>query len=284
MKSLRYMIVFPVLLIVVSVAEGWYHYDRVKADMVSDLNQALERVVASSATVDGVLETLPLLQGGTMLTLGGEHTDFARQLQIPALRDTAFIACCLGGGHGRTEDSAARQAARICSDTIMLARHTEEGMDIAVTVKAYANPTLASIFSHSGSGRPVVLFAAGLLTLGLMLVAQRMAMKSQFLPVSVDACPQVSSSACVSAIMPRVLNLTPMQEQLLELFYASPSRTLSREDICAALWPKKDNPEDGLYTFISRMKSTLASQSSLRIVNRRGREYVLVDETGGNAC
>lgn len=284
MKSLRYMIVFPVLLIVVSVADGLYHYDRVKADMVSDLNQALERMVASSATVDGVLETLSLLHGGTMLTLGGEHTDFARQLQIPALRDTAFIAYCLGGGYGRAEDSAARQAARICSDTIMLARHTAAGTDIAVTVKAYANPTLASIFSHSGSGRPVLLFVTGLLMLGLMLVAQKMAMKPQLFPVFIDVCQQALPSSYASATMPGTLNLTPMQEQLLELFYASPSRTLSKEEICAALWPKKDNPADGLYTFISRMKSSLALQSSLRIVNRRGREYVLVDEMGENVC
>lgn len=282
MKSLRYMIVFPVLLIVVSVAEGWYYYDRAKTDMVRDLNQALERVIASSATVDGVLETLPMLHGDPMLTFGGGDTDFARHLQIPSLRDTACIVYCLGNGHGLVDAGATMRTARICSDTVMLARRTAEGMDIAVTVKAYANPTLTSILSHGEGVWPFASFVAGLMMLCLMLVARSMAMKSQFVPVSIAGLTHASSSI-VAASMQADLNLTPMQERLMELFYASPSRTLSKEEICAALWPKKDNPEDGLYTFISRMKSSLASQSSLRIVNRRGREYILVDEMGANA-
>lgn len=282
MKSLRYMIVFPVLLIVISVAEGWYHYDRVKADMVSDLNQALERVVASSATVDGVLETLPMLQGSPTLTFGGEHADLARQLRIPSLRDTACIAYCLGNGQGQADGTPAPRPARICSDTIMLARRTAEGLDIAVTVKAYANPTLASILSHGGASWLLPSLVAGLLMLCLMLVAQRMAMKPQLLSAPI-AATRHAASATAPVPMAVKLNLTPMQEQLMDMFHASPSHTLSKEEICAALWPRKDNPEDGLYTFISRMKASLASQSTLRIVNRRGREYMLVDETATNA-
>ncbi len=261
MKNLRYMIAFPVLLIIVSVVGGWRCYDRAKTEMVRDLNQALERVVASSATVDGVLETLPTLQGSPMLTFGGGETDLARQLQIPSLRDTACISYCFGNGKEQDRDASMMQTARICSDTIMLARHNAEGMETVVTVKAYANPTLANIISYGGNAWPLTSFVAGVLMLGMMLLTQRTTMKP----------------------IPERLNLTPMQEQLMELFYASPSRTLSKEEICSALWPKKDNPEDGLYTFISRMKSTLAGQSSLRIVNRRGREYILVDETGKNS-
>jgi DNA-binding response OmpR family regulator len=77
------------------------------------------------------------------------------------------------------------------------------------------------------------------------------------------------------------LVLTPMQEQLMNMFLESPTRTLTKEEICSALWPKKDNPDDTLYTFISRMKSSLARQSSsYRIENKRGREYFLADEKG----
>ena len=64
----------------------------------------------------------------------------------------------------------------------------------------------------------------------------------------------------------------------MDMFRSAPGQTLTKDEICAALWPKKDNPEDTLYTFISRMKSSLKNQSTLQIVNHRGREYVLVDE------
>ncbi len=283
MKNLRYMIAFPVLLIIVSVVGGWRCYDRAKTDMVRDLNQALERVVASSATVDGVLETLPTLQGSPMLTFGGGQTDLARQLQIPTLRDTACISYCLSNVREQSSDASALQTARICSDTIMLARHTAEGVETVVTVKAYANPTLASIISYGGSAWPLTSFIAGVLMLGMMLMAHRTATKAQCAGETVIQ-QQHSPALTASATKCGNLNLTPMQEQLMQLFYASPSRTLSREEICSALWPKKDSPEDGLYTFISRMKSSLAGQSSLRIVNRRGREYVLVDEMDEKHC
>lgn len=281
MKSLRYMIVLPVLLIVVSVAEGWRHYERAMNDMEKDLNQALERVVASSADVDGVVETLPLLQGSPMLTFGGGDTELARQLRISSLRDTACISYSLGRGQGRAGDTSSLRSARICSDTIMLARRNAEGMAVAVTVKAYANPSLATVMSHSGGTWPLASFVAGVMMLGLVLMAQRKAMKPQVLATP---AAEVHTNRTLSspAFMPVSLTLTPMQERLMTLFCASPTHTLSREDICAALWPRKDNPEDGLYTFISRMKATLASQSSLRIVNRRGREYMLVDESGAD--
>jgi DNA-binding response OmpR family regulator len=80
------------------------------------------------------------------------------------------------------------------------------------------------------------------------------------------------------AVPPARLSLTPMQEKLMEMFRSAPGQTLTKEEICTALWPKKENPEDTLYTFMSRLKSSLKNQSSLQIVNRRGREYVLLDD------
>ena len=73
----------------------------------------------------------------------------------------------------------------------------------------------------------------------------------------------------------RDVHLKRMQEQLMEMFYSAPDHILSKEAICAALWPKKDNPETTLYTFICRLKSTLKTQSDMDIINKRGKEYQL---------
>ena len=78
------------------------------------------------------------------------------------------------------------------------------------------------------------------------------------------------------------IHLTPMQEQLMELFVAAPCHTLTKEAICEALWPKKDHPEDTLYTFISRLKTTLTRQSDMDIVNKRGKEYQLIGNNTTN--
>ena len=68
-----------------------------------------------------------------------------------------------------------------------------------------------------------------------------------------------------------------MQQQLMLLFWKAPSHSLSKEDICAALWPKKEDANDTLYTLIKRIKPILEAHTDLKIVVDRGRKYTLTD-------
>lgn len=263
MKNLRYMVIFPLLMIAVSVITGWRCYDKARTEMAEDLNQALQRTALTDASVEGILDSLSSMPGSPMLTFNGTHHDFANFLRIPSLRDTAHVSYSLIHMQGEGYDTGIPHA-RICSDTIMLAGCGIKGDEVVLAVRAYANPSMASVFGHAGMAWPMLSFLAGLLMLVFMLANRRL------LGVAV-----VRSSAHADLV------LTPMQEQLMNMFLESPNRTLSKEEICSALWPKKDNPDDTLYTFISRMKSSLARQSSsYRIENKRGREYFLADEKG----
>ncbi|MBR1667237.1 MAG: helix-turn-helix domain-containing protein [Bacteroidaceae bacterium] len=73
------------------------------------------------------------------------------------------------------------------------------------------------------------------------------------------------------------VRLTPMQQQLMEMFFRSPSHSLSKQDICNTLWPKKPDASDTLYTLIRRIKPILEGHSHLKIESDRGRAYVLTD-------
>lgn len=282
MKNLRYMVVFPLLLIMVSIVGGWRCYDRAKEDMVDDLNQALQRTALADASVNGLLDSLSAMNGNPILTFGGGHNGFSNLLRIPSLRDTAQVAYSLA--YGSTEDgSAPLHRARVCSDTVMLAQRGVDGEDIVLAVKAYANPSMASMLRHGGMAWPMASFVVGIMLLAFMLVNSRLLSLREEKSVF-HARP--AQGIALNGMVPvgARLELTPMQERLMEMFLSSPARTLSKEEICSALWPKKDNPDDTLYTFISRLKASLARQSSLRIENRRGREYFLTDETGEKAC
>ena len=70
-------------------------------------------------------------------------------------------------------------------------------------------------------------------------------------------------------------HLTPMQRQLMEMFVASDSHSLSKHEICNALWPKKDDASETLYTLISRLKRELDKTSNYDIISDRGRAYIL---------
>jgi len=73
------------------------------------------------------------------------------------------------------------------------------------------------------------------------------------------------------------VKLTPMQQQLMEMFYMSPSHLLTKKEICDALWPKKEDASETLYTLIRRLKPIVEQHSNLRITSDRGRAYELKD-------
>ena len=73
------------------------------------------------------------------------------------------------------------------------------------------------------------------------------------------------------------IRLTPMQQQLLGMFFSAPSHSLLKSEICDALWPKKPDASDTLYTLIRRLRHIVEKQSSLRIESDRGKSYQLKD-------
>lgn len=72
------------------------------------------------------------------------------------------------------------------------------------------------------------------------------------------------------------VHFTPMQRQLMQLFFASPDLRLTKACICDSLWPRKEDASETLYTLIRRLKPILAENSSLRIEVDRGQAYRLV--------
>ena len=71
------------------------------------------------------------------------------------------------------------------------------------------------------------------------------------------------------------VRLTPMQQQLMEMFFRSPGHQLSKTEICDALWPKKTDASETLYALISRLKPIVEQHSELKIESDRGKAYIL---------
>lgn len=71
------------------------------------------------------------------------------------------------------------------------------------------------------------------------------------------------------------IRLTPMQHTLLEMFMNSEDHSLSKQEICDRLWPKKPDASDTLYTLIKRVKPIIEEHSNLKIESDRGKSYTL---------
>lgn len=60
-----------------------------------------------------------------------------------------------------------------------------------------------------------------------------------------------------------------------EMFFQSPSHSLTKTEICNALWPKKPDASETLYTLIRRLKPVIEQHSDLKIESGRSKAYRL---------
>lgn len=155
--------------------------------------------------------------------------------------------------------------------------------------KAYAHCSEATIFSLSDQRPAAILWV--LTGLWTMLMWYRRA--SWGLVLDVDSsnqasCPQDAfggltyseADSRFYAADGNLVQLTPMQHQLMEMFFHSPSHSLTKTEICDALWPKKPDANETLYTLIRRLKPVVEQHSDLRIESDRSKAYRLkVKET-----
>ena len=264
MRGLRYLMVVPVLLLLVSVTIGISNYQKAKEEMRHDLTRALQQFVMDESRQSLLLDTLPSLQSDRVLTLNDVESGFNERLSILPLKDTSHVAVCL---LRHDDQELFKEKAVVSSDTLIWSSIQAEDNKSVIALKAYANPSFCTVFSHSDQRIPL----SGMILCLLMLstVAWRISMSVSNLETAmISPTPQKAE-----------LHLTPMQEQLMNMFAAAPGHTLSKEAICAALWPKKEHPENTLYTFICRLKTTLKDQTEMDIVNKRGKEYQLVSHS-----
>ena len=85
-----------------------------------------------------------------------------------------------------------------------------------------------------------------------------------------------AEKTCFMTADGKVISLSPMQQELLTMFFKADNHTLSKQKICDRLWPKKPDASETLYTLIRRLKQVIESQSSLRIESERGKTYRLL--------
>ena len=142
--------------------------------------------------------------------------------------------------------------------------------------KAYARCSEATIFSLSDQRPTAVLWTVTLLWMTFCLYRRRQEMVQSLGMLQYGKlCFSEREKAFYDAQGQRI-KLTPMQQQLMEMFFLKDSHQLTKTEICDALWPKKPDASETLYTLIRRLKPVIEQHSNLRIEVDRGKAYELV--------
>jgi hypothetical protein len=223
--------------------------------------------------------------GGQVLIAVSDER-FCRHLKNRRLKETSFLTFDVVDKEyqgGSTDEQA------IYSDTLMI-RNGHAGETLAL--KGYTRLSAAAVFGMSDQRLPAGLMAAAILwAIGSMLYLRKRE-KENLMLQPVEGCGQPAEDGTQSAedfggltysdaddrfygADHTPIRFTPMQQQLMRLFWQSPSHSISKEEICATLWPKKDDANDTLYTLIRRLKPIVEEHTQLKIVADRGRNYSL---------
>lgn len=125
----------------------------------------------------------------------------------------------------------------------------------------------ATILSLSDQRPAMVLWSMALLW-GLFFIYRRGMTLGLYGGLALQEGNFVDAKGCI-------IKLTPMQQQLMEMLWKSPSHKLSKAEICDALWPKKEDASETLYTLIRRLKPIIEEHSDLKIESDRGKSYGL---------
>lgn len=160
-------------------------------------------------------------------------------------------------------------------DTACIAMRTvRRGEEQKTEIVAEANCGFLTVFGLSDQRASGALMLIGILwMLGNLWYMRRFKTELLVQGISYGGITYVNEKFMTSK--GEQIRLTPMQHTLLEMFMNSESHSLSKQDICDRLWPKKPDASDTLYTLIKRVKPIIEANSDLKIESDRGKSYSL---------
>lgn len=264
MKKLPLFIFIALCLTALATSYGSYH--AAEQQVQRDLQQALAKTVGERGVdvmrQDSIRAYRMMARTGSgTMTIAVCDATLRRHLQLPQLREKAYIAYRVGKESGKWN----------------------------VAFESRADCSMAMVWSLSDQRHSMWLTVVAALWLAFSFMWKR-----RMQPVCESAvCSNAKRFGGLAYDDVRqsfvgdngmTVHLTPMQRQLMEMFFASPSHRLTKQEICDALWPKKGDASDTLYTMIRRLKQELGKSSSLHIESDRGRAYILSDSELSDKC
>lgn len=261
-------------LMLTSLLAGRHNYCKARNEITADLNQALAQTlkerkdyIITQDTIR-VYKQLRKTSGGQVLIAVSDER-FCRYLKDKRLQQAAFITFDVVDSDFQ-DNSLDEQA--VCSDTLIVKdKHAGE----TLALKGYARLSVASILAMSDQRIPAACMISAFLWAMLSWLYLRKKQEGSEAVTGFGGLvySEVDQRFYTAAHTP--IRFTPMQQQLMLLFWNAPSHSLTKEDICAALWPKKEDANDTLYTLIRRLKPIVEEHTNLKIVADRGRNYSL---------
>lgn len=284
MKKLPLMIF--VILCVSAFVSAYNSYTSAQMMVRSELNKALAKVLAENGSdiiKQDTIQAYKMLSGEKYGQVAVVLNDeFIKQhVDIKQIRDNAYMAFMLVDVTNPDYEELDKQGV-MHSDTLMMALNVGGNETVSIAFRSYANCSFATIWDMSDKRMSAVFTTLAVLWMMFSmfrLYRNRRVVSGGYLEVdcndSFGGLMYDSGMQVFVAENGEAVGFTPMQRQLMKMFFDADGHRLTKQEICDALWPKKDDASETLYTMIRRLKVALEASSTLKIDSDRGRAYIL---------
>ena len=266
------IVVFMTLMLT-SLLAGRYNYRVARDKITADLNQALvltikekEDLIITRDTIRAYKQLRQSSGGQVLIAISDKR--FCHHLKDERLKETSFLTFDIMDkeyrGNGIDEQV-------ICSDTLVI---NDQRAGETLALKGYTRLSTAAVFSMSDQRLPITCMVMAFFWATISWLYQRRKEQDALLLSEFGGLSYSESDGRFYDATRQPIHFTPMQQQLMTLFWNAPSHSLPKEEICATLWPKKEDANDTLYTLV-RLKPIVEDHRNLMIVADRGKNYSL---------
>ena len=249
LKSYHSFIIFAVL-VMSAIFSSVSSYRKAQYAIVKDMNQALAQTIEERQDQWITPDTIQ---------------SYRSHLSIDMLKNTSILCY------------AVAQPAELCSREMRLDKHAIQG---------YANCSMADVFGMSNQRTSFMLMLMAMVWAAWAMLYHRRNDQQMLLPLTETnkeynalSFGSLSYSSeddnFYNADTQQAIHFTPMQHQLMQMFFEK--HQLTKQEICDALWPKKPDASETLYTLIRRIKPIIEDNSNLCIESERGKAYKLTE-------
>ncbi len=229
-------------MLIPSIFMGVRSYEYAERAIISDMNQALALTLAE--------QNVGVITPDTIKS-------YRNNLKIDELKNLSYVYYASNDNHRK-----------LSSDRMRWRNNSD------YEFQSYADCSFATVFGMSNQSLPLTLFLLANIWGIYSVLYFRRHQKDQF--VFGNIILSVADGSFYDQDH-HPLHLTPMQHQLMMLLWNAEEHIVSKNEICNALWPKKPDASETLYTLVRRLRAVLENNSTLRISADRNGNYMLTE-------
>lgn len=253
LKAYHSILIFAIL--VMSAAfSSVSNYRKAQYAIVQDMNKAL---------------ALTLQENKYQWITPDTIQSYRSHLSIDLLKSTSNLCYVIEDRRrGKNNSPLVNSANLLSSKQMLLNEHS---------IQSYANCSMADVLSMSNQRTPLTLTLMAMIwAIASLYYHRRKQSWNHEADMFGTMCYSQDEDFFYNQESGQAIKFTPMQHQLMQLFFNNMHHQLSKQEICDALWPKKPDASETLYTLIRRIKPVIEQNSNLMIESERGKSYRLI--------